>query len=327
MRTFLFLILAFCFSGCAIQDQAPVIITVQGETIPDNESVWLSHEHVLVDFIGADSIDSNDWNSDTVLQFIMPLFNDLKDYGVDIYVNATPQFLGRDVRLLQKLSQLTGIQIITNTGLYGAVNNKYIPQYAYQKTKEELSQMWIEEFVNGIEGTGIKPGFIKISVDNRDTLEIIDQKIVAAAALTHLQTGLTIGSHTGKARALWPQIKILKAYGVPLDRFIWIHAQNEDDHTNYLRAAKEGVWISLDGLGWDTENHLKKLIFAKENHILDRILISHDAGWFDPQKKIQSIKPYTNIFIKLKPALMSNGFTEKDWNQLISNNPIKAFSI
>ena len=110
-------------------------------------------------------------------------------------------------------------------------------------------------------------------------------------------------------------------------KFIWVHAQAEDDNSSYLKAAAMGCWISLDGLGWDVERHLEKLVFAKEHGILDHILISHDAGWYDPQKQQQTITPYTNIFTKLLPELRAQGFTEKEINLLISVNPAKAFAI
>jgi phosphotriesterase-related protein len=155
----------------------------------------------------------------------------------------------------------------------------------------------------------------------------MDQKLVKAAAIAHLQTGLTIASHTGDAKAVWPQLKILKDMKVSPNAFIWVHAQNEKDNNNYLPAAKEGCWISLDGLAWDLEKHIEKILFAKEHKILDRILISHDAGWYDPQKQIQTIRPYTNIFKQLYPALVSKGFSNEELDLLIGNNPAKAFSM
>ncbi|MEO1449127.1 MAG: phosphotriesterase, partial [Bacteroidota bacterium] len=88
-----------------------------------------------------------------------------------------------------------------------------------------------------------------------------------------------------------------------------------------------GCWISLDGLGWELDKHIEKILFAKKHGILDRILISHDAGWYDPQKEIQTIKPYTNIFKKFFPALQKHGFTDEELTLLISTNPAKAFSI
>jgi phosphotriesterase-related protein len=229
--------------------------------------------------------------------------------------------------LIKRIVNQTGLSILTNTGLYGARNNKYIPSYAYEKTAEELAEMWIDEYEHGIDGTSIKPGFIKISVDNADPLHPMHEKLVKAAAITHLKTGLTIASHTGEATGLWPQLRILRESGVSPNSFIWVHSQAEKDAENYLKAAKMGCWISLDGLGWELKEHLEKIIFAKKNGILDRILISHDAGWYDPQKEDQSIKSYTAIFEQLQRELMSRGFTEEEFNQLIKVNPSKAFAI
>jgi phosphotriesterase-related protein len=220
-----------------------------------------------------------------------------------------------------------GIRIITNTGLYGAFDNKYIPKYAFDISTEDLAKMWINEYENGIDGTKIKPGFIKIAIDCSDTLQAMHQKLVKAAALTHLNSGLTIASHTGEATGLWPQLKILKETGVSPEAFIWVHAQFENDHRNYLKAATMGCWISFDGLGYELEKHLKKILFAKRNGILNRILISHDSGWFDPEKENQAIKPYTNIFTKLYPELKTHGFSDDEFYLLISENPSKAFAI
>ena len=314
------------FAHCSTREKT-VIQSVTGTVTPAPGEVWLTHEHILVDLIGADSIDPKKWDHNSVINAIRPYLEEVKDQNVKYFVDATPAYLGRDVLLLEKIAKKTGLTIITNTGFYGAVNNKYIPAFAFDKNAEELAETWINEYKNGIEGTSVKPGFIKISVDAADTLDAMDQKLVKAAAITHLQTGLTIASHTGDAKALWPQLKILKEMNVSPQAFIWVHAQNERDNNNYLLAAKEGCWISFDGLGWDLEKHIEKILFAKEHKMLDRLLISHDAGWYDPQKQSQDINPYTNIFKQLYPALVSNGFSKEELDLIISDNPAKAFSI
>jgi len=291
------------------------------------EQVWLSHEHILVDFIGADSIRSDRWNDALVIREISPYLEELKGFNVSYFVDATPNYLGRDVMLLQKIADQTGLRIVTNTGLYGVRNDKYIPAFAREMTAENLSAIWTKEFEEGIDGTAVKPGFIKIGIDNRAMLSEMHRKLVKAAALTHLTTGLTIASHTGKAEGLWPQLAILKEAGVSPEAFIWVHAQNENNHENYLKAAQMGCWISLDGVGWEQEKHVAKILYAKENGILDKILISHDAGWYDPGKEIQNIKAFTNIFRKLYPELKSKGFTEEEFKMVVSVNPAKAYGI
>lgn len=314
-------------SGCSIQRNNAVIQSLSGKQQPTANEIWLTHEHILVDFIGADSISSSNWNHELVIDEMTPYLEELKPYNVSYFVDATPNYLGRDVLLLEKIAQRTGLKILTNTGLYGASNNQFIPDFAKKLTAKELSDMWIKEFTDGIDGSSIHPGFIKIGVDNSDPLSLMHSKLVKAAALTHLETGLTIASHTGTAKGLWPQLAILNELQVSPKAFIWVHAQSETNPEAFLKAADKGCWISLDGLGWDLEKHLEKIVYAKENDFLDRILISHDAGWYDPQKDQQSIKGYTNIFSQLIPALKAQNFTEEDIQLLLSTNPSKAFSI
>ena len=326
MRVFFLISTIIIILGCSPENDR-TILTVSGEEKVLSDKIWLSHEHLLVDFIGADSIDPNQWNHDSVIKALTPALSQLKKHGVTYFVDATPQYLGRDHELLKKISDLTGLQILTNTGYYGARNNKYIPRSLWALSPEQMAANWIKEFENGIENSSVRPGFIKISVDNSNPLDSLHRKIVQAAALTHLNTGLVIASHTGEANALWPQLQILNEYDVHPENFIWVHAQNEEDFENYLKAAAEGVWISLDGIGWGMEGYLERLQFARQNDILDQILISHDAGWYDPQLNVQKIQPYTPIFEKLIPKLKSSGFSDSEITLLLSVNPSNAYSI
>jgi phosphotriesterase-related protein len=46
--------------------------------------------------------------------------------------------------LLQKLTDLTGIRFITNTGYYGAVGEKYLPEHPFSESAEELAERWVQ---------------------------------------------------------------------------------------------------------------------------------------------------------------------------------------
>lgn len=305
-----------------------MINTASGKVPIDSLGITLIHEHVLVDFIGADSISQGRYHRDSVVKKVLPYLIDLKKFGVQTIFECTPSYLGKDQTLLLELSEKSGINLITNTGYYGAVEGKFLPPHAYSETAEQLAERWIGEFENGIEGTGIKPGFIKISVNEADTLSEMDKKLVRAAGLTHLTTGLTIASHTGTWETAEQEVQILKTLGVEPREFIWVHAQAEEDFENYRKAAKMGVWISLDGIGWAIDPYVDRLIFAKEHGILGNVLISHDAGWYDPGKLGGgTFQSYTNIFEKLVPELNAKGFTENYWNLLLIENPRRAFRI
>ncbi len=312
---------------CLGQAEPRYVETVQGPMQVDEKQLWLSHEHILVDFIGADRIDPGDWHHDAVIIEMLPYLETIQQLGVDFFVDATPNFLGRDVGLLKKLSDRAGITIITNTGLYGARQNKYVPSDALRAPAQELADRWIAEFKDGIEDSGIRPGFIKIGVDAAAELDSVHRRLVQAAALTHLETGLTIASHTGPAVGLWPQLKLLKEAGVSPGAFIWVHAQQESDKQQYLRAAQEGCWISIDNLGWSIKPAKEKILFCHQNNLLDHVLISHDAGWFDPQKDAQNIKSFDQIFTALFPQLLAGGLTQQDLDLLVRRNPVRALEI
>jgi phosphotriesterase-related protein len=166
------------------------IMTVNGPESPGKMGITLEHEHILVDFIGADSTGYFRWNRDSVIKAALPHLMAAKERGVRTLIECTPAFLGRDPLLLKALSREAGFNLMTNTGYYGARENKYIPDSFYNTDVKQLAELWTSEFENGIEDTGIKPGFIKIAVDPADSLSAEHTKIVTAAALTHLKTGL-----------------------------------------------------------------------------------------------------------------------------------------
>jgi phosphotriesterase-related protein len=66
----------------------------------------------------------------------------------------------------------------------------------------------------------------------------------------------------------------------------------------------------------------------KAKKCLHRVLVSHDAGWYEPHKPDGgTIRGYTTLFEKLVPALTQAGFDDKDFTQLLQQNPAKAFEV
>lgn len=311
----------------ACKKPGAIVMSVNGPVNANQLGKTLIHEHFLVDFIGADKINYNRWNRNDVIIKVLPYLEEVKQYGVKTIFDCTPAWLGRDVELLKMLADKSGIQIVTNTGYYGAVDNKYLPRHAFTETAEQLAERWTREFEKGIEASSIKPGFIKISV-NPGPLTDLHKKLVRAAAITHLATGLTICSHSGPALPAMQQIELLKESGVNPSAFVWVHAQAEKDKSFHQKAAAMKSWISLDGIGWgDYENYSDSIERLKKAGLIQRILISHDAGWYKPDEPEASFTGFTGIFRKLIPLLQSKGFSGEDLEQLLVKNPWEAFAI
>lgn len=286
----------------------------------------LIHEHILVDFIGARRYSPARWNRVEVVKKVLPYLLKLRATGCRTFFDCTPKYLGRDPGLLMELSEKSGLRIITNTGYYGGSDNKYLPEHAFTESADELADRWVDEWENGIENSGMKPGFIKTSV-NDGPLTPISQKLVTAAARTHLRTGLAIVSHTGPATPALETIDILQMENVRPSAFIWAHAQVEKNWYFYVIAAKLGAWVSLDGVsGKNLAEYVEMLEYLKKQDCLDRVLLSHDAGWYDPaQPGGGDFRDFTALFDELIPLLEKKGFSDTELERIIRLNPVLAF--
>ena len=321
-------LLIFVLLICSCNPQESKIITVTGEIPAGAIGKTLHHEHILVDFIGADSTGYHRWDKTEVVEKVLPYLLEIKKLGYQTLVECTPSYLGRDPELLKILSEKSGLQILTNTGYYSAVGAKYIPKHGFTETAEQLAERWINEAQNGIEDTGVYPGFIKIAVE-RGPLEEINRKVVEAACITHKATGLTIMSHTGLAVPAFQELEILKKHGVHPSAFIWTHAHNEPDLSKPLEAAQMGTWIAYDNF---TPEKLDKFVqFAlqmKKEGLLHKLLFSHDSGWYRPgEPNGGDFRGFTAIEEYLIPALEKNGLSQQDIHQLFTLNPTEAFKI
>ncbi len=306
-----------------------MIMTVTGPIPADSMGLTLIHEHILVDFIGADSTGYHRWNRDTVIQMVLPYLLEVKDLGVKTILECTPAYLGRDPELMKLLSEKSGLNILTNTGFYGTGGGKFVPDFAIQMDVNSIAGLWIKEATIGIEETTIRPGFIKISVDDTSSvLSEMDEKIIRAAMETHVQTGLTIVSHSGQDGPAFAQLKIIQEEGFPAEAFVWTHA-HEGTPEGRLKAAQMGAWISLDYMHRDEiDQNINMINHLKEAGYLQRVLISHDAGWYDPgQAGGGEFRGYNDLFDFLIPALKKNGYSQKEINQVLIKNPKEAYSV
>ncbi|MCB0668578.1 MAG: phosphotriesterase [Saprospiraceae bacterium] len=306
----------------------PKYLTVTGEIRKEDLGITLIHEHILVDFVGAALSGPDRYVRDEVVKRALPFLTDLVDLGCSTFVDCTPAYPGRDVQLLQQLSIQTGLNILTNTGYYGAVDGKYLPKFAFSESAGQLAQRWILEAEKGIDDTGIKPGFIKIGV-NKGPLNAVDRKLVEAAAITHLATGLTISSHTGDGKAALEQIHILQANGVHADAFRWVHAQNEKDTLLHLEAAGQGAWVEFDGISEKSaEQHFEFISNMKSHNFLDHCLISQDSGWYHVgEENGGNYNDYNYIFDHFIPLLKHKDFEQKEIDLLLFDNVARSLGI
>jgi phosphotriesterase-related protein len=315
-------------SAASIQpDGRRAIDTVTGAIDPARLGLTLMHEHVLVDFIGAAEASPSRYDADAVFTRVLPYLQQAKALGAVTLVECTPAHLGRDARLLQRLARASGLTILSNTGYYGANKDKHLPPHAFTETPQQLAARWIREHEQGIDGTGIKPAFMKIGVD-AGRLSEVDAKLVRAAAITHAATGLPIAAHTGNGVAAFEEMDILEQAGVPLSSFIWVHAHSEPDGALHEKAAARGAWVEFDGVAPNSvERHVNLVRAMQKAGRLDRVLVSHDAGWYRVgEPGGGEFRPFDTLFTAFVPALRRAGLRDADVTRLLVENPRRALT-
>ena len=164
----------------AAEDFTGKIMTVLGPIEPGELGRTLAHEHGVVDFIGAEKTPRLRHDSQEAFATILPHLEKLKQLGCRSVVECTPNYIGRDVALLKRLATASGLHILTNTGYYGAAGNKFLPRHAYTESADELADRWLREWRDGIDGTGVRPGFLKLGVE-KGKLSELHVKLVRAA--------------------------------------------------------------------------------------------------------------------------------------------------
>ena len=278
----------------------------------------LVHEHILVDFAGAEVASPSRYDRNEVFAAAKPKLDAIVKLGCVRLQECTPNFLGRDPALLARLSQACGIDIWTNTGLYAANRYRHLPGYAKTESAEQLARRWVAECRQGVDG--VRPRFIKIGV-NDAPLGDWDRKLVTAAGIAALETGLTIASHSGRGAAR-EQVQQLSEMKVPLGKFVWVHAQNERDHRVHAEIARAGAWVEFDGIGPKSLDwHVECVEFMAKEGLLGRTLVSHDAGWWHVgEPGGGEYRGYDLLYREFLPRL------RREWlKALLWENPQAAF--
>jgi phosphotriesterase-related protein len=254
-------------------------------------------------------------------------------HGVKTVFDPAPMFLGRDVRHLRRVAEETGLQIVTCTGIY---TYDYLPHFFESRDADFIASLFVHDLTEGIQGTDVKAGFLKVAADEPGVNERIE-KLHRAAARASLQTGAPIIAHSRPASNTGPrQVEIFLEEGVAPEKIQIAHTGDTDD-LGYINGLLDaGVWIGLDRFGIEMylpmEQRKKTLMALLEQGHVDRIHLSQDyvvaLDWFPPETVEQliaagAVKDWsmTLLFEQVFPALKEEGLTDEQIDRMLVDNP------
>ncbi len=309
------------------------INSVLGEIDAADLGFTLSHEHVLVASAGIQQIYPEFIDRAATIQRGIADLTAARNEGLRSIIDVTTIDLGRDIRLLEEVSRASGVHIICATGTW-----RDIPRVFWTATPDDIAPLYIREIQDGIEGTGIKAGIIKVANDMGGVTPE-GEIILRAAARAHKATGAPISTHTwAPERVGEQQVAIFQDEGIDLNR-VYIGHSNDTDDIGYLTGLLEqGVWIGLDRypgrpevLDWEARTQTAyKLIQAGWAH---RIMLGHDwsVALLIANREARAARDIANpdgyLFItrRVLPRLAELGASQDDIHKIMTDNPRRFF--
>lgn len=284
-----------------------LVNTVLGSVDSTKIGRTLMHEHILIANHTLRKAYKCWFDEDMFFKYAVTMLKNAKMYGIDTIVDATPIDLGRDLDIMRKVSEKSGVNIIAATGFYWPLQISLS-----DKSPEFIADIMINDLENGMEGTEVKAQFIKYSTVNPDLTDY-DKKIGEAVAIAHKRTGAMIYTHTGNKNGM-SQIEFFRANGVDLSKLIVGHMGDTEDYEYIHSVLAAGCRIGLDRFGahnlepeYYIEDERKAKVIANliSQGYIDKMVISHDVACYLDYSGYQNVG---NLF---------QGVMERDLNKFL----------
>jgi phosphotriesterase-related protein len=262
--------------------------TVQGTVDASALGLTLIHEHVRF----RDEAVAENWpgryDTQAELDAALEAVRAAQGHGVQTIVDPTAMFGGRDVRFMKRVSDETGITIAFCTGIY---TYDFLPHYFENRDEDAIAQHFVDDIVEGTQGTGMKASFLKCAADAAGVTEHVE-KVHRACARACVQTGAPIMAHSMPAVGTGPrQVEIFLEEGVAPEKIQIAHCGDSPDVEYVQGLLDQGVYVGLDRYGLDMylpidQRNAVTLELLRRGHA-ERLMISQDycatIDWFPPE--------------------------------------------
>ncbi len=325
-------------------------LAVTGPVEPSALGTVMMHEHLHsdnYDWVKDAPIDEETPTSPARRQFLLddavPLLREARErHGLGAYCDVTmpPWRAWPDV--YTDVSRASGVAIILATGYYREIElgqywaktpDRQIWSFVHNSSVEQLAGMCVREITEGIHGTGIRAGLIKLGTSQPEMTEA-EIKTFRAGARAQRETGVHITTHCTKGGSESSQLTLLEKEGVDLRRVVI-------GHMGWLLTYPEGRKLMLDWMkrganflptNLDVTKPEDWCSFVEGIHGVfdaghgDKLVLGLDHGYCAESGKFERVQfmpqpPWLYMFDHVLPAFRKLGLTadEEDW--IMRRNP------
>jgi phosphotriesterase-related protein len=317
--------------------------TVRGPVAVEELGFTLMHEHVVNvnPEIARDQPEMSIMTDrDGLRREVVTELRRVAASGVRTMVDATAVGHGRDTAFLAEVNAEVDLNIIVSTGVY--TFNEVPKIFHYRGPTEAhprdlLTELFVRDIRDGIAGTGIRAGIIKVATD-APGLTVDVERALRATAAAHRETGVPITTHTVVAlRNGLDQQRVFAEEGVDLQRVVIGHSGDSGDLDYLRRLLDAGSLLGADRFGLympgrpSREQRLATVVRLCELGYAGQVVLSHDktirTDWyFDESMVFPEEWHQTHLVDDVLPALLEAGVTPEQVRQMTVDNPRRLFS-
>jgi|ERR1700682_416242 len=307
-----------------------MVNTVRGAIAAEALGWTLPHEHIVVGLPGATWDPMVTFDREATAAKAIGLLSAARERGLRSLVDMTTIEMGRDPELLLLIAEAADVNVICATGFF--TEELGIPAHFRQLSAEDLAAIFISEVESGIGRSGIKAGVIKASTGSRQVTQL-EEKLLRAAGLAQLATGVPLLTHTGRGGGGERQAELLLELGVSPTKIVIGHSDVSADSKYHVRLLKTGVFVGFDRVGQEAfvpdamrAGCAATLIHMGYTSQLTMSLDAHVTWLGRPHELVMTERSFTHLHDDFFPRLTKLGVAESDLLQIMTTNVARLFA-
>lgn len=306
--------------------------TVLGEVKTEDMGYTSVHEHIVT-VIGKTPPEC----TEEECEFVIGELKKAKASGLDTIIEVSPC---ADPIQLKYIAERSPVNIICSTGFYHFWSDAE-KEYSIEQFLEHM----LCEAENGVGGTGIMPGVIKIA-SYLPNLRPCEVRALTAAGMAQKITGLPMCVHSATGTRY--QQYLIEAAGADMEKVYFSHLESPTDRENrtlqmqidYIEnTIKRGSYVSFNGFLYpvylDPGELAEMILRTIERGYAHKLLLSMDCFWtysdgkrkFVNEEKDPSVldRTYPFLMTDVLPWLRGIGVSDSDIEKMICGNVRELF--
>ena len=332
------------------------VITARGPVEPDVLGKVLMHEHLHCDMF--------DWEKDEMIteekpitperrellmQEAIPPLKQCNEHGCFAFVEVTMPPWRAWPTFCVEASDAANMHIILSTGFYREVEfgtywvkkpEDAIWPRIRNSSVEELEEFFTKEITEGINGTDVRAGTIKLGTSCPDMTET-EIKAFRAGSRAQKATGVHITTHCTKGAEV-SQLPLFDEEGVDLSRVVIGHTagalMNPEKRKFCMEWMKRGANFLPTNLRVDGDKgpeQWRSLVEAFHDifdaGLGDRIVLGLDCAFTSESGPFQLAiippPPFLYMFVETLPAFREMGLTPEEEETMMAENPQRILPV